>query len=152
MAAAVWDAAMIVVPGHPRHGTHHRRAGDLRNALLATGFSVRDRTVKRAASPPGAPRSRQAPRSRRTRLMRALTITRPGGPEVLEIRAVPEPSIGPEEVLVRVRARLSIAPTCSRGADSTRRLQGRRRTFPVWSSPARLCRAALVAALNRPTA
>lgn len=36
--------------------------------------------------------------------MRALTITRPGGPEVLEIRAVPEPSIGPEEVLVRVRA------------------------------------------------
>jgi uncharacterized protein (DUF2062 family)/2-polyprenyl-3-methyl-5-hydroxy-6-metoxy-1,4-benzoquinol methylase len=51
VAAAVLDAAMIVVPGHPRHGTHHRRAGDLRNALLATGFSVRDRTVKRAASP-----------------------------------------------------------------------------------------------------
>jgi uncharacterized protein (DUF2062 family)/2-polyprenyl-3-methyl-5-hydroxy-6-metoxy-1,4-benzoquinol methylase len=50
-AAAVLDAAMIVVPGHPRHGTHHRRAGDLRNALLAAGFSVRDRTVKRAASP-----------------------------------------------------------------------------------------------------
>jgi putative PIG3 family NAD(P)H quinone oxidoreductase len=36
--------------------------------------------------------------------MRALTITRPGGPEVLEIRTVPEPSIGPDEVLVRVRA------------------------------------------------
>jgi uncharacterized protein (DUF2062 family)/SAM-dependent methyltransferase len=50
-AAALWDAAMIVLPGHPRHGTHHRRAGDLRNALLATGFSVRDRTVQRAASP-----------------------------------------------------------------------------------------------------
>ena len=49
-AAAFWDAAKIVVPGHPRHGTHHRRAGDLRNALLATGFSVRDRTVQRAAS------------------------------------------------------------------------------------------------------
>jgi uncharacterized protein (DUF2062 family)/2-polyprenyl-3-methyl-5-hydroxy-6-metoxy-1,4-benzoquinol methylase len=50
-AAAFWDAAKIVVPGHPRHGTHHRRAGDLRNALLAAGFSVRDRTVQRAASP-----------------------------------------------------------------------------------------------------
>ena len=36
--------------------------------------------------------------------MRALTITRAGGPEVLEIRSVAEPSIGPEEVLVRVRA------------------------------------------------
>jgi putative PIG3 family NAD(P)H quinone oxidoreductase len=36
--------------------------------------------------------------------MRALTILRPGGPEVLEIRSVAEPSIGPEEVLVRVRA------------------------------------------------
>jgi len=36
--------------------------------------------------------------------MRALTISRPGGPEVLEIRSVPEPSIGPDEVLVRVRA------------------------------------------------
>ena len=36
--------------------------------------------------------------------MRALTIARAGGPEVLEIRSVPEPTIGPEEVLVRVRA------------------------------------------------
>ena len=36
--------------------------------------------------------------------MRALTISGPGGPEVLEIRSVAEPSIGPEEVLVRVRA------------------------------------------------
>jgi putative PIG3 family NAD(P)H quinone oxidoreductase len=36
--------------------------------------------------------------------MRALTITRPGGPEVLEIRDVPDPVAGPEEVLVRVRA------------------------------------------------
>jgi uncharacterized protein (DUF2062 family)/2-polyprenyl-3-methyl-5-hydroxy-6-metoxy-1,4-benzoquinol methylase len=50
-SAALWDAAKIVVPGHPRHGTHHRRAGDLRNALLAAGFSVRDRTVRLAASP-----------------------------------------------------------------------------------------------------
>jgi NADPH2:quinone reductase len=36
--------------------------------------------------------------------MRALTISRPGGPEVLEIRTVSDPIVGPEEVLVRVRA------------------------------------------------
>ena len=36
--------------------------------------------------------------------MRALTISRPGGPEVLEIRTVADPIIGSEEVLVRVRA------------------------------------------------
>lgn len=36
--------------------------------------------------------------------MRALTITRPGGPEVLELCDVPDPVFGPEEVLVRVRA------------------------------------------------
>ncbi len=36
--------------------------------------------------------------------MRAVTITRPGGPEVLEIRTVPEPVMGPDQVLVRVRA------------------------------------------------
>ena len=45
------DASKILVPGHPRHGTHYRRAGDLRNALLAAGFIVRDRTVARASSP-----------------------------------------------------------------------------------------------------
>jgi putative PIG3 family NAD(P)H quinone oxidoreductase len=36
--------------------------------------------------------------------MRALIITRPGGPEVLELREVPEPAAGPDEVIVRVRA------------------------------------------------
>ena len=36
--------------------------------------------------------------------MRALVITRPGGPEVLEIRDVPRPEPGPEDVLVRVHA------------------------------------------------
>jgi putative PIG3 family NAD(P)H quinone oxidoreductase len=35
--------------------------------------------------------------------MRAAVITRPGGPEVLEIRDVPDPSIGTEDVRVRVR-------------------------------------------------
>jgi putative PIG3 family NAD(P)H quinone oxidoreductase len=36
--------------------------------------------------------------------MRAVVIASPGGPEVLEIRDVPEPGYGPREVLVRVRA------------------------------------------------
>ncbi len=49
--AAFVDAGKMILPGHPRHGTHYRRAGDLRNALLATGFSVRDRAGARASSP-----------------------------------------------------------------------------------------------------
>ena len=36
--------------------------------------------------------------------MRALTISEPGGPEVLTVRTVPDPAYGPEDVLVRVRA------------------------------------------------
>ena len=36
--------------------------------------------------------------------MRAVVIAATGGPEVLEIRDVPEPGYGPREVLVRVRA------------------------------------------------
>lgn len=36
--------------------------------------------------------------------MRAVVITRPGGPEVLQFREVPDPAFGPEEVLVRVEA------------------------------------------------
>ncbi len=36
--------------------------------------------------------------------MRAVVLARPGGPEVLEIRDVPDPPIGPEDVLIRVRA------------------------------------------------
>lgn len=35
--------------------------------------------------------------------MRAVVITSPGGPEVLEVRAVPRPEPGPGEVRVRVR-------------------------------------------------
>jgi NADPH:quinone reductase-like Zn-dependent oxidoreductase len=36
--------------------------------------------------------------------MKAVVITRFGGPEVLEIRDVPEPTPGPDEVLVHVRS------------------------------------------------
>ena len=37
-------------------------------------------------------------------MMRAVVITKPGGPEVLEVRDVPEPQFGPDEVLVRIHA------------------------------------------------
>jgi putative PIG3 family NAD(P)H quinone oxidoreductase len=36
--------------------------------------------------------------------MRAVVISRPGGPEVLELQQSPDPSPGPEEVLVRIHA------------------------------------------------
>jgi putative PIG3 family NAD(P)H quinone oxidoreductase len=36
--------------------------------------------------------------------MRAVVITRPGGPEVLAVRDVPDPQIGADEILVRVHA------------------------------------------------
>lgn len=36
--------------------------------------------------------------------MKAIVITRPGGPEVLQLMDVPEPVAGPDDLLVRVRA------------------------------------------------
>ncbi len=49
--SALSDTIMGLFPGRPHHGTHYRRAGDLRNALIAAGFAVTDRAVARAASP-----------------------------------------------------------------------------------------------------
>lgn len=36
--------------------------------------------------------------------MKAIVITKPGGPEVLELREIPDPIAGPDDLLVRVRA------------------------------------------------
>ena len=36
--------------------------------------------------------------------MRAVEITTPGGPEVLQVRSIPTPAPGPGEILVRVAA------------------------------------------------
>jgi putative PIG3 family NAD(P)H quinone oxidoreductase len=36
--------------------------------------------------------------------MRAVVISRPGGPEVLELKEIPEPTCGPEQLLVKIRA------------------------------------------------
>jgi SAM-dependent methyltransferase len=39
------DALAQFLPGRSRHGLHYRRAGDLRNALMAAGFEVADRSA-----------------------------------------------------------------------------------------------------------
>jgi uncharacterized protein (DUF2062 family)/2-polyprenyl-3-methyl-5-hydroxy-6-metoxy-1,4-benzoquinol methylase len=39
------DTCSELVPGRPRHGNQYRRAGDLRNALAAAGFTVADRVT-----------------------------------------------------------------------------------------------------------
>jgi trans-aconitate methyltransferase len=39
------DLLAALAPGRPIRRVHYRRAGDLRNALLAAGFEVRDRST-----------------------------------------------------------------------------------------------------------
>ncbi len=63
--------------------------------------------------------------------MRAVIIPRPGGPEVLELREVPDPPFGAEEVLVRVRA------SAMNRAD----LLQRRGLYPAPPAPPRTSRA-----------
>src|SRR5688572_22526456 len=53
---------------------------------------------------PATPTGYRAPALSRIHRMLAAVITRPGGPEVLEIRDVPPPTVGEADVLVRVRA------------------------------------------------
>lgn len=50
--------------------------------------------------------------------MKAIVITKPGGPEVLQLMDVPEPAAGPDDLLVRVRA------TALNRADILQRLGG----------------------------
>lgn len=63
--------------------------------------------------------------------MKAMVITRPGGPEVLEWTEVPEPEYGPEELLVRVRA------TAINRADLLQRMGGYAQPGPkpAWDIP-----------------
>jgi len=63
--------------------------------------------------------------------MKAMVITRPGGPDVLELTEVPEPEFGPEELLVRVRA------TAVNRADLLQRMGGYAQPGPkpAWDIP-----------------
>jgi uncharacterized protein (DUF2062 family) len=47
---AVLDFFSVLLPGRPHHRLGYRRASDLRNALVAAGFDVRDRTTLRYSS------------------------------------------------------------------------------------------------------
>lgn len=47
---ALYDSAAALVPGRPGGGTHYRRGEDLRNALIAAGFTVTDRAASRATA------------------------------------------------------------------------------------------------------
>jgi uncharacterized protein (DUF2062 family)/2-polyprenyl-3-methyl-5-hydroxy-6-metoxy-1,4-benzoquinol methylase len=49
--AALADTLATWLPGRIHAGLHYRRAEDLRNALLAAGFTVRDRALARSTSP-----------------------------------------------------------------------------------------------------
>lgn len=49
-AAAAADVLGLFLPGRTRYGFHYRRASDVRNALAAAGFDVRERIPARGAS------------------------------------------------------------------------------------------------------
>ena len=75
--------------------------------------------------------------------MRAIVITKPGGPEVLELRDVDTPEPRPGQVRVRIRAcAVNRADLLQRTRHVSRRPPTHRRTFPVSSSPARSTRSA----------
>jgi NADPH:quinone reductase-like Zn-dependent oxidoreductase len=62
--------------------------------------------------------------------MRAVFISRRGGPEVLEVREVPEPVPGPGQVRISVRAAgLNFADVMARMG-----LYPTRRSSPPWSA------------------
>ena len=48
---ALLDFLSLLLPGRPHHRLRYRRAADLKNALVAAGFDVRDRTTIRSSSP-----------------------------------------------------------------------------------------------------
>ena len=67
--------------------------------------------------------------------MKAVVVTRPGGPEVLEVRDVPEPVAQAGEVIVRVEAvGVNFADTMS--TRGTYKALRRHRSSPDVSSPA----------------
>jgi uncharacterized protein (DUF2062 family)/2-polyprenyl-3-methyl-5-hydroxy-6-metoxy-1,4-benzoquinol methylase len=47
---AILEFLSALLPGRPHHHPGYRRASDLRNALVAAGFDVRDRTTLRSSS------------------------------------------------------------------------------------------------------
>ena len=54
--------------------------------------------------------------------MRAIVITEPGGPEVLQIQELPEPIPGEGDVLIRVEAfGVYAGRTCARASGPSRR-------------------------------
>src|SRR4051794_13549706 len=85
-----------------RRGSH-RRSRSRRVALARSGRTGRGGL---AADRPGAASPGAGPPRLNTTVerMRAVVITEPGGPEVLEVRDVPAPVLQPDEVLVQVAA------------------------------------------------
>ncbi len=70
--AAIREALSVLLPGRPHHVVHYRRAADLVNALVASGFAPLDRSTRSNAArgrvffeavrrPAGVPRAGGAP-------------------------------------------------------------------------------------------